>query len=235
LAVRCAIESLNLSEEKDVPLNGGGATGACALVNETGLFWTNLPSAVKFDYYNFPASSSKLFYLWKDLGRGSKGRVFLACNSAGKACAAKFFLLDQTLLHRQEDFPEARKAERERQLATRKIAADLECSRWTEAYHGEFSNQVRVVKLNGLWCLLMPYFDPIPQPDRESVLHTVKTILSDFKKNKGLRYADDDLWWRHIGMRDGKVFLFDLGSLESDDASKPDIDAQISELKAKIN
>lgn len=37
-------------------------------------------------------------------------------------------------------------------------------------------------------------------------------------------------------MRDGKVFLFDLGSLESDDdASKPDIDAQISELKAKIN
>jgi len=127
LAVRCAIESLNLSEEKDVPLNGGGATGACALVNETGLFWTNLPSAVKFDYYNFPASSSKLFYLWKDLGRGSKGRVFLACNSAGKACAAKFFLLDQTLLHRQEDFPEARKAERERQLATRKTKADLEC------------------------------------------------------------------------------------------------------------
>eukprot|EP00978_Attheya_sp_CCMP212_P034722 scaffold146961_cov37-Attheya_sp.AAC.2 len=42
LAVRCAIESLNVSEEKDVPLNGGGATGACALVNETGLFWTNL-------------------------------------------------------------------------------------------------------------------------------------------------------------------------------------------------
>jgi hypothetical protein len=46
LAVRCAIESLNVSEEKDVPLNGGGAIGACALVNETGLFWTNLPSAV---------------------------------------------------------------------------------------------------------------------------------------------------------------------------------------------
>ena len=235
LAVRCAIESLNVSEEKDVPLNGGGATGACALVNETGLFWTNLPSAVKFDYYNFPAPSSKLFYLWKDLGRGGTGRVFLACNSAGKACAAKFFLLDQTLLHRQEDSPEARKAELERQTATRKPAADLECSRWTEAYGGEFSNQVRVVKLNGLWCLLMPYFDLIPQPDRESVLPTVKTILSDFKKNKGLRYADNDLRWRHIGMRDGKVFLFDLGSLESDDTSKPDIDAQISKLKAIMN
>ena len=235
LAIRCAIESLMVSEEKDVPLNGSGSTGACAVVNETGLFWTNLPSTVKFDYYNFPPQSSKLFYLWKDLGRGSKGKVFLACNSAGKASAAKFFLLDQSLLHRQEDSPEARKAERQRQMLVRKAAADLECSRWTEAYGGEFSKQVRVVKLNNLWCLLMPYFDPVPKSDWGSVLPTVKNILSDFKKTKGLRYADDDLRWRHIGMRDCKVYLFDLGSLEPDDAKKPNVDQQIAMLTAKIN
>jgi hypothetical protein len=34
LAVRCAIESLNVSEEKDIPFNGGGATGACACIGE---------------------------------------------------------------------------------------------------------------------------------------------------------------------------------------------------------
>ena len=223
LAVRCAIESLYTSEEKDVPLNGEGATGACALVNRTGLFWTNLPAEVNFDYYKFPAPSSKVFYLWKDLGRGSKGRVFLACNSTGKTCAAKFYLLDQALLHRQEDSPEPRKAALEMQMAARKAAADLECSRWTEAYRGEFSKQVRVVKLNNLWCLFMPYFDPVPKPDRKNVLPNVTTILLDFK-NRGLRYADDELRWRHIGMRDGKVFLFDLGSLELDDARKPNVD-----------
>ncbi|KAG7360014.1 hypothetical protein IV203_035112 [Nitzschia inconspicua] len=235
LAIRCAIESLNVSQEKDVPLNGDGATGACALVNESGLCWTKLSSSVKFDYYNFPPSSSKLFYLWKDLGRGSKGRVFLACNSTGKVCAAKFLLLDQTLLHRQEDSPAARRAERERQMEARKVLADLECSRWTEAYNGIFGKQVRVVKLNNLWCLLMPYFDPVQLHERMSVLPAVKTILSDFKK-KGLRYADDDLRWRHIGMRDGRVYLFDLGSLEVDDPKKKTtIDAQISHLSSKTN
>jgi len=60
--------------------------------------------------------------------------------------------------------------------------------------------------------------------------------LSDFKK-RGLRYdryADDELRWRHIGMRDRKDFLLDLGSLELDDARKPNVDDQISQLKAKI-
>ena len=235
LAVRCAIESLHVSEEKDVPLNGGGAVGACALVNESGLFWTNLPPTVKFDYYAFPPSSSKMFYLWKDLGRGSKGRVFLCCNSKGKACAAKFFLLDQSLLHRQGDSLEARIAERERQMNVRKASADLECSRWADAYNGEFSKQVRVVKLNNLWCLLMPYFDPVPQSERESVLPSVKATLSAFKEKKGLRYSDDDLRWRHLGMRDGKAYLFDLGSLEADDPKKPDVDHQIGQLRAKMN
>jgi hypothetical protein len=98
LAVRCAIESLNVrvSEEKDVPLNGGGATGACALVNETGLFWTNLPSAVNFEYHNFPASSSKLFYLWKDLGRGEQRSGVLGLQFSGKGlCSQVFFFLSK--------------------------------------------------------------------------------------------------------------------------------------------
>ena len=149
LALRCAIESLHVSDEKDIPLNGFGASGSCALVNQSGLFWTNLPSTIKFDYYSFPGAASNQFYLWKDLGRGSKSRVFLACNSKGKACAAKFFLLDQSLLHREADSLEARRAERERQMTLRKEAADLECSRWIQAYDGEFRKQVRVVKLCG--------------------------------------------------------------------------------------
>ena len=73
------------------------------------------------------------------------------------------------------------------------------------------------------------------QSERESVLPSVKAILSAFKEKKGLRYSDDDLRWRHLGMRDGKVYLFDLGSLEADDPKKPDVDHQIGQLRAKMN
>ena len=179
------IESLHVLKNKDIPLKGEGAVGTCALVNKRGLFWRNLPLTIKFDYYAFPQKMSKMFYLWKDLGWGNKGRVFLSCNSKRKVCAAKFFLLDQTLLHHQEDSSEARKAERERQMKVRKELADLECSRWVNAYNKDFSKQVRVVKLNNLWCLLMPYFDPVPQTEKGFALRSVKAILSEFKEKKG--------------------------------------------------
>ena len=81
----------------------------------------------------------------------------------------------------------------------------------------------------------MPYFDYVRKDERVSVLPSVKTILSSFKTKSSLRYSDEDLRWRHIGMRDGRVFLFDLGSLEADDDKKPDIDKQIEQLKAKVN
>jgi hypothetical protein len=33
-------------------------------------------------------------------------------------------------------------------------------------------------------------------------------------ESAGLRYRDGDLRWRHAGVRNGQVHLFDLGSLE---------------------
>lgn len=233
LAIRCGLVSLNESDGRDNPAHGSSAVGSCALVNATGLFWTNLPSTIKFDYYTFPGRATSIFYLWKDLGKGIKGQVFLACNSAGKVCAAKFFLLDLPLLHRTEGASKARCLEWERQMTTRKQAADLECSRWTKAYKGIFRNSVRVVQLNGLWCLLMPHFDPVLEADRPSSLSAIESILLDFKK-QGLRYADDDLRWRHVGMRDGEVFLFDLGSLEPNDTSKPGVGDQIRFLQDRM-
>ena len=51
--------------------------------------------------------------LWRDLGRGAKGRVFLSCNSQGKA-EVKFYII---LHHRQESPQQARDELSEMQVA----------------------------------------------------------------------------------------------------------------------
>ena len=76
LAIRCGLESVALGAPRKIPMGGETAVGTCAKVNETGFVWTSIPGTIKFNYDNFPGNTTKMMYLWRDLGRGSKGRVF---------------------------------------------------------------------------------------------------------------------------------------------------------------
>ena len=114
-----------------------------------------------------------------------------------------------------------------------KEQAEREAKYWSEMYGGVFNKKVRVVKLYNHWCLMMPYFDQIPSSEREDRLPEVQQHLESFK-NSDLQYNVDDLRWRHIGVRSGSLYIFDLGSLEECDKSKIDISAQISTLRSTI-
>jgi hypothetical protein len=233
LAIRCGLESVAKSEPRDVPSHGTTAEGSCPVVNATGMCWTNIPKTITFKYDQFPGAQTEKYYLWKDLGRGKNGRVFLGVNSTGKTCAAKFFLIDYGTEHRKEEITqETREAWKAAQLLAKTAEADKEEAYWGQFYGEAFKSQTRVVQLNGLWCLLMPYFDPILDSEREGYLAQIEQHLNIFK-SLSLRYSSDDLRWRHFGARNKVVYVFDLGSLEHCD-EEIDVAEQINEMRAKI-
>jgi hypothetical protein len=91
LALRCGFDSLATKQHRQLPAHTFSAKGTCAYVNRTSLLWKDIPELIKFDYSKFPGPSTKKYYLWANLGRGSTGRVFLACNTKGKVCAVNIF------------------------------------------------------------------------------------------------------------------------------------------------
>jgi hypothetical protein len=208
LALRCGFESLLTAKKKELPNQNGGVQGTCAYVDEKALLWTDIPTSIRFNYTKFPGPSTKKFYLWTSLGRGSTGQAFLACNSSGNVCVAKFFLLDekQILLTNKEH----REAMRESLKTASKVKAKTEMNHW-QSFYGE--KNVRVVELNNLWCLLMPYFDHVMTNEREQALPKVMELLESFKQ-RGFNYKMNDLRWRHVYQRFGEITLIDLCSLE---------------------
>ena len=107
-------------------MHGEIPKGSCAKADATGFVWTNMPGKIKFNCDAFPGKSTKMMYLWRDLGRGSKGRVFLACNSSGKACAVKFFLINYGTFHRMEGSLEQREAWRTSEMKAKLEDANRE-------------------------------------------------------------------------------------------------------------
>jgi len=77
LAIRCGLECVAKSEPRDVPPHGATAEGSCPVVNASGICWTNIPKTITFKYDQFPGAQTEKYYLWRDLERGKKGRVFL--------------------------------------------------------------------------------------------------------------------------------------------------------------
>ena len=172
-------------------------------------------------------------YLWRDIGQGSTGRVFLACNTRGNACAVKFFLIDYDTYHRQEGTRADRLAFRQAQMKIKEAEANREKDYWLQVYGDTFKDQVRVVQLNNHWCLMMPYFDQVAEDQREDCLDEVRNHLTRFKE-MGLHYDTKDLEWRHIGVRRCAHYIFDLGSLVTCNSADVDIDASMKILSDKI-
>ena len=114
----------------------------------------------------------------------------------------------------------------------RKTEAEKEMQYWKCVYDGKYNVQVQ--KLHGHWCLMLPYFDPILDIEsRRSHLPQVRVILDHFKSKK-LMYNEDDLRWRHVGIRQGQICLFDLGSLQPCEEASIDVKKQIEILEANI-
>jgi hypothetical protein len=171
-----------------------------------------------WNYQGIP--QGEIFYVWKALGRGATGQAFLACDSKGAACVLKFYLYDDTLLRKLE--ANQRAAIENNMLLEAHKLANLEDSRWKEVYP-QYSSRVRVVKVNKLWALQMPYFNPVPTSDKLDTLPRIMKVLMAFE-DKGYRYKRSYLRWRHIGLdADNNCVLFDLESLQKGAVNEDDI------------
>jgi hypothetical protein len=195
--------------------------------------WNDLPAGLKIDYFTFPSPKTQSFYLLRDLGRGSNGRAFLVCNSKGETLVAKFFLAKDDVAHQTRESAIIRQQQRALLLDQRKSEAEEEMEYWNSVYNGNYDVQVR--KLHGHWCLMLPYFHPLLDvKSRERRLPQVREVLEHFKSKK-LKYNEDDLRWRHVGIRQNDICLLDLGSLEPcKEGEIIDVEAQMNILKAKI-
>ena len=80
---------------------------------------------------------------------------------------------------------------------------------------------------------MMPYFDQVLDCERANCLKNVESRLTHFKE-MNLRYHMDDVRWRHVGVRNGLVYIFDLGSLDECHTSEIDVGAQVDKLRRKI-
>jgi len=166
-----------------------------------------MPQSMRFNYRLFPGPTTDMLYLWKDLGRGSKGRVFLACDTAGNVCAVKFFLINDSMWHREEGRRDEGRAYRQTQMKIKEEEANREKGYWLKGYGDTFKDQVRVMKWNSNWCLMMPHFDKVPQSQKVACLDSIRRHLDRFKR-ESLHYNTDDLRWRHIGVRETGLYTF---------------------------
>jgi hypothetical protein len=224
LALRCGIKAAQCHpmSPRRLPSHGETMGGECGLMDEDGMEWKTLPNTTAWNYQGVVRASR--LYLWKMIGHGATGRVYLACSSAGTACVLKFILFDDRSV---SSLPDDEKDEATKiLLAETKRQANTECLLWKEVYP-EYARYVRVLKQNSLWALQMPYFNPVPDEKRADLLPKVRDVLERFKK-LGYAYKADDLRWRHVGLNaKGECIMFDLESLKKIDNPK-DIDIEDS-------
>lgn len=172
-------------------------------------------------------------YLVNHLGTGSTSKVYHALTLHGYECVVKIYVM--------------RKDEDNRILPDGKFKKNAEAAvkreyeNYKDIYGKELRGYVRMIKLlNGLQCLILPYFKHVDKRQRKSLLSsTIRERLKLFhnrRKNKFCAFHKSDQLWRHIGWFNGKLYLFDLGDLEEHELVKKNdlIDSHCKRLAARI-
>ena len=188
-------------------------------------------------------SSQKELWVVEYLGVGSTSRVWraVAIQTEGKsaaACVVKYWIkvwdlakndcIPKTVVDKESD-----------------IYSTAEVENYHRIYN-EFSDLkdcVGRLKLNGRWCVIMPFFEPLSKEERtEEMLREVKKLLSEafYKDQDGLsfQFQESDQRWRHVAKWRGKVVLIDLAHLERKevgrDAHKDYVEKHIERLKERM-
>mmetsp|Transcript_13819 Transcript_13819/g.26021 ORF Transcript_13819/g.26021 Transcript_13819/m.26021 type:complete len:595 (-) Transcript_13819:292-2076(-) len=172
-------------------------------------------------------------YLVDHLGIGSTSKVYHALTLNGHECVVKIYVMrkdeDKNCILSEEEF-----------MKNAKAAVKREYQAYKDIYGKELEGYVRMMKLNGLHCLILPYFKHVDKRQRKSLLSsTIRQRLKLFhnrRKNKFCAFHKSDQLWRHIGWFNGKLYLFDLGDLEDHELVKKNdlIDSHCKRLAARI-
>jgi hypothetical protein len=163
----------------------------------------------------------KLLFLVDHLGTGSTSKVYRALTLDGYDCVVKMYI------KRQDDDKKILTEKKFRDNAKAAITKEYEA--YQKIYRDELKGYVWMQELNGMYCLIHPYFQhleknqraiqlPVTIPERLSLFRTTTKNV----QNDGAFYAfhKSDQLWRHIGWFNGKLYMFDLGNLEQHELNK---------------
>ena len=211
-----------------------------AKVTEKGLIFSKLSS--NFPLVNKPpGSKSKSFYLLAQLGGGSVGEVYLACNSGGKLCTIKLYPYDRSY----EATEKERKKEQANEFRRVEKIRDKEFDNWKKLFPE--LKDVEKHTLNGLPALQLPYLLQLETnvQERSNCLADIKSQLERYA-TENLMYKSMDLRWCHVckfPKEDGSdsIALVDLELLEkivpnrknlTSEKRKEVVDSQIEALQS---
>jgi len=227
LAIACGLVSISEKKNKVItswPEQGKLVKGLHPVVEEDGLQWAKVDN-MNINYMTCPLRNpgEEKYILLRETGYGRNGRVVLAVDAYGNACALKFYLLN---VETETNFSAKNmvQAEKERWETLQKSYVD--------------GGHVEALILNRQNVLRMPLCAPVPVELRLAVLADVKQKLLDFYE-KGFTYSE--IRWNHIGCRHKKaalpntshsleIIMLGLESLEQKAAQPGVIDEQIAEL-----
>ena len=172
-----------------------------AIIGEVIYHHRRRPRRVSVGHEN--AKLVKTYYIVGCLGQGSTSNVIQAINGFGNLVAIKVFV-DKTdgggkILKTNEFRDKAKKKCDEEKKAL------LAC-------YDFLKESVHVIKFCGLYAVVMPIFEPIPKDDRNAKLKDVKEVLLKMKK-KGKKFLPSDVRFRHVGMIQDNLVLFDFANL----------------------
>lgn len=161
------------------------------------------------------------FYIIDLVGRGHTSKAFLAFNEFGKECVIKMYV--------KRDDKTGRILKKKDMNKIAKEHCNTEARNLKRLYPF-FAPQVFCKCLNGFYCVIMPFLKPIKVDDRESYLSRkegeseseIEKCLKHFE-SKGFQYRDEDVRWRHVGIFDGKVVLFDVAELIKKERKAPSV------------
>jgi hypothetical protein len=86
-------------------------------------------------------------------------------------------------------------------------------------------------KLNKHHCVIMPFFDPVPKDKREGLIEEIENVLKKFA-GRNLKYKNEDIRWRHVGLHKGNCILYDLADLD-ESTSTDFVPQHIKEFKER--
>ena len=156
-------------------------------------------------------NDEKSYYIIGSLGHGATSNVYQALNSSGKQVALKVYVNNRD--NNTGDLMTKASFEKVAKLATKTEADNL------RTFYPFLKEEVKVVKLFGLYCVVMPLFEPVAKEKRTDQLPKIKDVLTRTFQQQKKKYKDEDIRWRHVGnYKDNKggqhCILYDLSDLD---------------------
>ncbi|CAB9496356.1 unknown protein [Seminavis robusta] len=131
------------------------------------------------------------YYIVGSLGQGTTLNVFQALNWNGQLVALKVYVNNE-----KEGGPMTK----DDFLKQAESATKTEVENLKDIYSPLLNSRVRAIQILGFWCVVTPFFEPIPQAERttDQTLGGIREALGRFKK-KGKKYQESDIRWHDVG------------------------------------